>query len=487
MSCTNCLWLFVVGCSCCNRAHPDEGYATGASEAELRRGNTGTQASSAAALQAPPTTNNSIRHPLATGHPFLRHNYGAPCVGADIRSLGRGDEDAVVAFLRPCQTLEACQKVRSVGVLRRRSIPEAEVVRAALHMLQGLAGDIFVRAGEVGDCGGRRGRGESNTGREGRTTGGVGRASSIIFRSRFVLSASAVSDLAVASLSPAALAGALEEFVRIGSVADYLRAFVADAEASTSVAAANHRTVGTLTLYPNAPAASAGCENISECKHGHATQAFAMCVRRQLEAFEDVVAGRDRWLYRRQRGLDDGQHAAAAESTTSRKRSSERRSRDGASASGETILGLLSLLRREGECLELTRQLVEAGAGWWVETLPGEGTRPGKSAGGLRERTGRLLATLHDSLVADALVRPPPVEGVSFRLDAGALAPRRGGWLLHVFCEVLAPYLRLVDAWITEGRILDPHGELFFSQSGGGGTAGVAAGVERYGSLPAKM
>ncbi|CAM9470490.1 unnamed protein product [Laminaria digitata] len=383
------------------------------------------------ALDAPPTApeaaaasssalriNASGRRPIAASRPIFRHNFGAPCVGADIRSLnggGGGGGSIVVPFLRPCQTLEACQNCQSyrkAGTLRRRSIPEAEVVRAALHMLQGLAGDIFVRVGP--DC-------HEGGGGERPRKSGLETAAATARHPRFSLSASAASGLAVASLSPIALAGVLGDFVRIGNVAEHLRAFTEDAEASAAVAAA--------------PTATAVRERSDE---------------------PTVRQGRF--------GNGSGRSGG----------------------SGETLLGLLSLLRREAESLEVTLRLVRAGAGWWVDTPPGEGTRPGRGAGGLRERTGRLLAALHDELVSDALVRRPPLgRGTpaigalgANALDANALdapdalAPLRPGWLLRVFCEVLTPYLRLVDSWITEGRISDPHGELFFSRIGGGGGRG---------------
>ncbi|CAN0114916.1 unnamed protein product, partial [Ectocarpus sp. 12 AP-2014] len=395
----------------------------------------------------------------ASQPPAARHNYGAPCIGADFRSLGGrrdardGDVDGL-SFLRPCQTLEACQTRggKAVG-RRRRSIPEAEVVRAALHMLAGLSGDIFVRrvSGDASDTGGeqlpqKEGHGPAGargTGGGGRTGGGSsgpsrrwgvvpGSASARRGQEWFSLSESAASDLAVASLSPEALAGVLEDLVRVGSTAEYLRAFVADAEGSASVAA----------------------------------EAAAAVLRQSVP-----------------RGQGDGGDAPAEHDSSS----------SSSSGSGETIVGLLSLLRPEAESLELTRQLVEDGAGWWVATPPEEEQSVwprnrrrrragdthaerhvgGGSDAGLHERTGRLLSVLHDALVSSALVGigPTPPEKSRGVGDTEALAPRRRGWLLHVFCEVLAPYLRLVDSWITEGRLVDPHGELFFSRIGGGSGA----------------
>lgn len=454
----------------------DEGYATGGSEADLRRvdGN-GARAprvpTSQVAVSLAPSPRGPFTNHLGRGRrAAVRHRFGAPCVGADIRSLG--SDGGAVHFLRPCQTLEAYQATRSAGVLRRRSIPEAEVVRAALHMLQGLAGDIFVRTDACGGCSGVRavdvvhgGGGGGGGGRGGRgERRGAGHRDSGESNGRFALSAKAANDLAVASLSPGALAAVLGDFVRMGNVAEYLRCFVADAEASTSAAATR------FTVYN--PTADPPRENRNACKHGHTTQAFAACVRRQLEAFEDAVAERDRRLYRRQqRDVEHGKLPAAVD----RRPSSGPRQEGGAGS--ETIIGLLSLLKREAESLEITRRLVEDGAGWWTDTAPVEGTRPGKGAGGLRERTGRLLATLHDALVSDSLVRGTVGDPSEF--DDKALAPQRRGWLLSVFCEVLAPYLRLVDAWVTKGNIVDPHGELFFSQRGAGG--GVVGEMEGYG------
>ncbi|CAN0207634.1 unnamed protein product, partial [Scytosiphon promiscuus] len=458
--------------------------------------------------------------------PAARHNYGAACIGANIRSIrgsragDPGGESAapMPPFLRPCQVLEACQTQGGAAVWRRRrSVPEAEVVRAALHMLQGLSGEIFVRGdgSSHGDgAGGRdldhlrlganlgvgkmtgdgrpggREAGPWNGPRSG-TTGGT-----IKGVAWFSLSESAESDLAVASLSPEALVGVLGDLVRIGSTAEYLRAFVADAVASetgrTAAAATtqshggNAPRGGSLRSYGSSSheRGSSGGETSGgggggvmggSPKHGHTTQAFVACVRRQLEAFEDDVARRDRWLYRRQQGRDSGPGDRSA-----------------AGGSGETIVGLLSLLQPQVESLELTRQLVEAGAGWWISTPPVEGDlrrrqrqrRPGSKGhvggggGDLRERTGRLLSVLHDALVSSALLgagygRPESsVDRDGGGGDCGAVAPRRQGWLLRVFCEVLAPYLRLVDAWITEGRLFDPHGELFFSRIGGDGGGG---------------
>lgn len=346
------------------------------------------------------------------------------------------------------------------------------MIRAVLHMFQGLAGRVFVRVGAgertsgnrnvkgVGERGGTRPRREFNSPNS---------------RCKFSLSTWAVNNLAIASLSPGALSSVLGDFVRIGSVAEYLRGFIADAEASTSVAAASR---GTLPPHPLAAVHSAQCEKKGECKHGHSTHALAACVRRQLEAFEDVAAQWDRWLYRRQSDMDyhkevDG--AATGWANRNHVSESHRKDKEG-SASVETIIGLLSLVRREAKSLDITRELVEAGAGWWVETPPGVGMRPGEGAGGLRERTGRLLTVLHDSLVEGALVQLPAERG-QFGIGSEAIAPLRRGWILQVFCEVLAPYLRLVDTWITEGKIIDPHNELFFSQTGGG----EGINVERHG------
>lgn len=296
---------------------------------------------------------------------------------------------------------------------------------------------------------------------------------------RFALSAKAASHLAVSSLSPGALAAALGDFVRMGDVAEYLRCFVADAETLASAAGETSRAYDPTVGPPPRE------NRDDECKHGHTTQAFAACVRRQLEAFEDAVAERDRRLYglqQQQRGLEHGTLPTAVD----RHRSSGGLLDQDGGASSETILGLLFLLKREAESLELTRRLVEDGAGWWTDTAPVEGARPRKGAGGLRERTGRLLAALHDALVSDALVRGPvrgPIRDAS-EFGEEALAPQqRRGWLLSVFCEVLAPYLRLVDAWVTKGKIVDPHGELFFSQRGaaGVGVLGVMVEVEGYG------
>ncbi|CAN0461403.1 unnamed protein product, partial [Hapterophycus canaliculatus] len=82
------------------------------------------------------------------------------------------------------------------------------------------------------------------------------------------------------------------------------------------------------------------------------------------------------------------------------------------------------------------------------------------------ERTGRLLSVLHDALVSSALVGAGRrrLRSGGARDCGDSLAPCWQGWLLRVFCEVLAPYLRLVDAWITEGRLFDPLDELFFSR-----------------------
>lgn len=257
------------------------------------------------------------------------------------------------------------------------------------------------------------------------------------------------------------------------------------------------------------------------------------CVRRQLEAFEDAVARRDRWLYRRQRGLDEEERGGGGggrehdrhhqkqkphsitipvaqtpghpqqqreEFYTTSQESSYGKRRATRASSGETLLGLFDLLRGEAESLQLTRRLVETGAGWWAETPPGEGTRPGEGTdGGLRERTGKLLAALYDALLEGALVgrplrpmgagggggAPSSIAGAnSSTVTASVTTARRRGWLLSVFCEVLAPYLRLMDAWVTEGRIEDPHGELFFSQIGGSVLAGgVGLAAEGGGAL----
>eukprot|EP00752_Nemacystus_decipiens_P005155 g4678.t1 len=518
----------------------DEGYATDGSEAvERRRGRWGDSEvearpgaapapfalPSSSAANVAPSTGNATGRPVAVGQVAVRHKYGTTCIGADIHSLGggggrgrrrfhAGERDAVPAwtFLRPCQTLEACQTLGGGAAGRCRSIPEAEVVRAALHMLQGLSGDLFVRANDKVSpqdhtphhqnqyhydhpgpgikndrSGGReRPRRRSAPGSSGGGGGAEsGRASALPGgREWFSLSASAARDLAVASLSPEALAGLLGELVGLGSVAEYLRAFVADAEASASVAAAGAARRGGAESDNCGDRASSGEEGGGGgggggggCKHGHTTQAFVACVRHQLEAFEDAVARQDRGLYLRQtaRGSGGGNH-------------DDRGSSAGGIAAPrtvETLVGTLSLLRREAEALEVTKNLVEAGAGWWVGCPPGgpvgegsqrwPGRRPadatagrGSREGGLRERTGRLLAVLHEAVVSSALVGTGlPRQGGG---GDGARAPRRHGWLLRIFCAVLAPYLRLLDSWITEGIIFDPHGELFLSQSGGGGS-----------------
>eukprot|EP00903_Cladosiphon_okamuranus_P015208 g14056.t1 len=483
----------------------DEGYATDGSEVAQRRdrwGETGDESRPGAA-PAPVVVSYSRAATAAVrrfiGTPAVRHKYGTPCIGADIRSLGSGKSDRHLrvgesdvvparAFLRPCQTLEACQTLGERAAARRRSIPEAEVVREALHMLQGLSGDIFVRVDNKASpedhyrshqnhpgpwmkddgSGGREKSRRRASGINGSTESG---RTSVLPSTRewFSLSASAARDLAVASLSPEALAGLLGELVRLGSVAEYLRAFVADARTSASVAAAAACRGGVGNNY--------GGGGASDCAHGHTTQAFVACVRRQMEAFEDAVERRDRDFYLRQTARGSGGGGGSLGIKAPRR--------------GETLVGLLSLLRPEAESLEVTKNLVEAGAGWWVNNPPGgpagQGSqrrqgggsadasagRRGSRGAGLRERTGRLLAVLHDALVSSELVGTAlPSQGGA---GDGARAPlaqrrrRRHGWLLRVFCAVLTPYLRLLDSWITEGRIFDPHGELFLSQSSGGG------------------
>lgn len=405
---------------------PDEGYATDEGEGLSPQREKSVQAP---AQPPPEIQSHQTEIPMTPPRrPIFRHNYGARCAGADIRSLTGVAFGEVVPFIRPCQTLEACQSTIPVALPRRHSVPEADVARAALYMLQGLPGDTFVLVQEAheldNDC-------------ESRNRG-------------FALSASAKCDLAVASLSPLALAGILEEFIRLGNVAEYLRAFVADAE--------------------ELPMRTASRNSPEETKHGNTTLVFVACVKRHLEAFEDAIAHRDRRLYLRQRGLDSQEQSVgiADEMTTistNRDRLSDESERGGR-VSGETLLGLLSLLRPVSESLKFIARLVEVTAGSWIVHPPAPRTPANDSVGNLRERTGLLLAALYDSLVSDALLRRaaqgPP------RPDDGALAPWRRGWHLNVFLEVLAPYLRLLDTWITEGRLLDPHGELFFSQTGGG-------------------
>lgn len=462
----------------------DEGYDNGSGD-ETRGFSSGenVRLSTLPATQDALSTAVTETLPRAIGLAYsggFQHNFGVTCLGADIRSVGTSGSPP--PFLRPCQTLEAFQSVRPRGAVSRRSIPEAEVARAAMDMLQGLAGDIFVRLNEdSGKCSTNRGGDPCRTDRS---------------FCRFALSMYAASDLAISTLSPEALAGVLDDFVQLGCTAEYLRAFVADADASALIAAG---TQGALPPLP--PSHERRSKSWRECKHGHATQAFVDCVRRQLGTFEDAVAIRDRWLYRRQRDQDGNldsndscpdhsqyptmNSAVHNEGTRRDDGNPSLQRKGGGTGSGETLLGIFELLRGEAESMFFTRRLVEAGAGWWAETPAGKGTRPGEGAGGLRERTGRLLVSLYDALLTDALVSRP-LLGARVSLPrsrphgtvAAAAEVRRRGWLLSVFCNVLAPYLRLMDAWVTEGRIVDPHGELFFSQTGGtGGTEGVDDGA----------
>lgn len=389
-------------------------------------------------------------------HGASSHRYGKLCVGVITRSLG--GEGRPASFLRPCQTLEACEEVQTLGPARRVGIPEAEVVRAALHMLQGLPGNIFVRT--VGRSG------------EGGSTGGpAGRIG------RFALSASATRELAVMSLSPEALASVLGDFVRVGCVAEYLRAFVADAEAS-ALATDGSGEVLAPTGGPSAPATAEGtCK-----KHGYTTQAFAACVRLELEAFEVAVARRDSWLYRRQRGNAGAGRGLPGVVDDAPGNTGEQSPRE--SPSGETLLGLLELLRDEARSLERMMELVERGAGWWHDIPGGSSEGAGVGADELRARTGRLLAVLYDAVVADAAVgHPVAVLSIPSHVSPGMAprASRRCGWLLHLFGEVLAPYLRLMDAWVSEGRIEDPHGELFFSRIDALGAERLTAQMPRVG------
>lgn len=197
----------------------------------------------------------------------LRHKFGATCVGAEARSLGGrfSSTGKPLPFLRPCQTLEAFQSMLPPRAARRRTIPEAEVVRAALHMLQGLAGEMFVKVDS----------GTDNSGDYGST---VRRG----FR-RFALCASAASGLGVATLSPAALASALDDFVSLGCTAEYLRAFVADAEASALYAAQSPGVAVTATSRVSRSAVAGRAPNGidsggASSKHGYATQVRALCV-----------------------------------------------------------------------------------------------------------------------------------------------------------------------------------------------------------------
>lgn len=205
----------------------------------------------------------------------IRHNFGATCVGADLRTLGGGlnTRSSPPPFLRPCQTLEAYQYTRPPRAVRRRCIPEAEVARAALHMLQGLGGEIFELVSDNGNgdaCGTSDRRG---------------------FK-RFALSDFAVRDLGVASLSPAALSSVLDEFVSLGCTAQYLRDFIADAANSALYAARSPSVVSAATRgrAPNSAAADNGTPRLipgrrASSKHGHTTQVCACrrCTTQKLE------------------------------------------------------------------------------------------------------------------------------------------------------------------------------------------------------------
>lgn len=211
---------------------------------------------------------NKLRNaPLGLDHYDLggiRHNFGATCVGADLSTLGGrlSTRSGPPPFLRPCQTLEAYQRTLSPRAVRRRCIPEAEVARAALHMLQGLGGEIFEL---LPDNGGGDACGTSN--RRG--------------LKRFALSAFAARDLGVASLSPAALSSVLDDFVSLGCTAQYLRDFIADAadsalheaRSSSVVSAATRRRLPNSAGADGAPRVTPGGRASS--KHGHTTQVRA--------------------------------------------------------------------------------------------------------------------------------------------------------------------------------------------------------------------
>ncbi|CAN0179909.1 unnamed protein product, partial [Discosporangium mesarthrocarpum] len=153
---------------------------------------------------------------------------------------------------------------------------------------------------------------------------------------------------------------------------------------------------------------------------------------------------------------------------------------------GETLIGALDLLREAATRLEHARRLVEAGVGWWEEESPreritpktwgmvvadgGDGEKPLRRGGrggtsSLRERTKMLLCALHDDLVSEGLLG----QGRGCNMGKGwtgvyaACAPPTQAWLLGLFFEVLAPYLSVVGGWVSEGRLEDPHGEVFFS------------------------
>lgn len=347
-------------------------------------------------------------------------------------------------FLRPCQTLVAYRSTRAQYLPRHTCVPESEVVRAVLHMLQGFPGEIFVRVEHEGD---------SSSGRSCATS------------NRFALSSTATSGLAIASLSPETLASVLEDFIRLGSIAEYLRAFVADADASSLLASAPTEISSSLPMSDGG-----GC-----AKHGITTNSFVACVRRHTQDFQDAIASHDRWLYRTQRGLrGNAQEAATASANdahdnlldTATERVGKRSLSEG--PTGETLLGLLELVRDEAECLELVMRLVTAGAVWWSEigVLPDKAINTAATPMSLRARTGRLLDVLYEAVVEDGVIGRPSSTWHARRCTEVGPRCRRRGWLLRIFFEVLAPYLDLLESWTAQGRLIDSHGELFLSRVG---------------------
>ncbi|KAG5178365.1 Spc98 family-domain-containing protein [Tribonema minus] len=253
---------------------------------------------------------------------------------------------------------------------------EAEAVTAALQMMQGLQSSLFAMPPHAS-----------------------------LPPRPFRLAAEAPAT-ALLHLSPLALRALVQWATRLGSDAEYLRAFVLRV-----------RGDGEAAIRGEGGGAPAP-------RFGAVACAFAEEIGRHLAEFEHCAARLERGLYLAQRGRGP-QNATV------------------------TLMGLKAKLNAAARHLRQLVRLVEAAVpAWWVSSdaaaASSAHSKAASSASGRALQAATLLDALCNGLEASALVTAD-AHSAQQRADQGGPS---GRWRLHLLAVALQPYLCVLSRWL---------------------------------------
>jgi hypothetical protein len=177
-------------------------------------------------------------------------------------------------------------------------------------------------------------------------------------------------------------------------------------------------------------------------KYGACHCAFAEAMVDILTPLEEWLAKLDRDLYLHQREVEPRSFGAAQ---------------------CLTLLGFTSAWRPWSSAVLCLHDLIDKGAGWW--------RRPLEQWPAARASATQLLDALYDEVQGETLLCSDDAASVPSLPSLG-----RALWPSYLLVASTTPYLRMLNAWISEGVIRDPIRELYFrgppQESVGGPTAG---------------